>query len=110
MKSKLPEELRIELLKSAYEVFYDKMLSIFKTTEIIRVFFYLTEKKYTFQQTVFEQGDRPTALIYLMKGQVKFFLEHGNRKTEIYKTQANNELMGHLEVFTRDPWAHSAIT
>ena len=47
MKNKLPEELRIELLRSAYEIFYDKMLSIFKTTDVIRIFFYLTEKKFT---------------------------------------------------------------
>ena len=86
------------------------MLTIFQTTEVIRIFFSLTEKKFTHNETVFEQGDRPTSLVYLVKGEVKYFIEHGSKKTEVYMTVANNELMGHYEVFTRDPWAHSAIT
>ena len=42
MKEKLPENLRIQLLKSAYSIFYKKVYTIFVNPEAIRFLFHLT--------------------------------------------------------------------
>ena len=47
MKAKLPDSLRIELLKSAYSVLYSKIYTILNAPETVHILYYLTEKKYT---------------------------------------------------------------
>lgn len=109
MIDKIPEELRIELLKNAYEDFYDRMLGIFFTPDIIRIFFHLTEKKFTHHEPIFNQGERPTSLFYLSKGKVDFVVKHGGETTKIYSTELN-ELIGQYEVFIKERRMYSAIT
>lgn len=53
------------------------MLIIFYTNDIIRIFFYLTEKKFTHHENVFGQDDRANALFYVSKGKVDFIVKHG---------------------------------
>jgi CRP-like cAMP-binding protein len=53
------------------------MLTIFYTNDIIRIFFHLTEKKFTHHETVFGQDDRASALFYISKGKINFFVKHG---------------------------------
>lgn len=88
------------MLKSAYEIFYDKMLMIFFTPEIIRIFFYLKEEKFTYNEEIFNQDERANNLFFLAKGRANFFTRHGSSNTKIYETShSGNELLGHFEVF-----------
>ena len=86
------------------------MLTIFYTNDIIRIFFYLTEKKFTHHESIFDQGDRANALFYISKGKVNFFAKHGTVETKIYETESQNELIGHYEVFVRERWTYSVVT
>ena len=101
MKDKLPEDLRIELLKSAYSIYYNKIYTIFSNSLVIRFLFYLTERKYTHNEVIFEQGERSNALYYLQKGFVEFFLKTGSKMNFIYQTNIANEFLGHYELFLR---------
>lgn len=62
------------------------MLSIFFSTDVIRIFFYLTEKKFTHNESVFNQGERANYLFYILKGRVDFAIKHGTMSTKIYET------------------------
>lgn len=62
------------------------MLTIFYTNDIIRIFFHLTEKKFTHNEAIFDQGDRANALFYISKGKANFSIKHGTVETKIFET------------------------
>ena len=101
MKEKLPENLRIELLKSAYSIFYKKIFTIFLNPEAIRFLFHLTERKYTSNQQVFDQYERANSLVYLHKGLVQLRLKLRDTMYFLYETNISNEFLGQYELFLR---------
>lgn len=69
MKNRLPVDLKEELFKSAY----DKMnkgleFMLFRSPSIVKLLYFLEEKKFTEKERILAQGEPLSKLYYMQKG------------------------------------------
>lgn len=71
MKSRLPVELREELLKSAFHKMYIGLQQIlFSSPSIVKLLSFLRERTLTQGEIILEQGAPLTQFLYLHKGSI----------------------------------------
>jgi hypothetical protein len=77
MKSRLPVELREELLRSAYFKVNNGLEHIlFSSPSIVKLLYFLEEKKFSENEFILIQGAPLTKLYYLQKGEVQLTCLH----------------------------------
>lgn len=72
MKSKLPEDLRDELLGNAYLQVQNHLEYVFlRSPSITKLLYFLEERKFTENEVILQQGATIDYLYYLHQGEVR---------------------------------------
>lgn len=80
MKSRLPQELRDELLKSAYYKLHNSIEYILgKSPSVIKLLYHIDEKKSAENVEILQQGAPLHNLYYLHDGEVSLSCRYGQK-------------------------------
>lgn len=69
MKNRLPVDLKEELFKSAYDKMNEGLeFMLFRSPSIVKLLYFLEEKKFTEKERILAQGEPLSKLYYMQKG------------------------------------------
>ena len=93
MKSRLPEDLRDELLGNAYLQLQNHLEYVFlRSPSIIKWLYFLQEKKFTENEVILQQGATIDQLYYLHQGEVRLTYIFGQFQHKITTISVTSDL------------------